>query len=174
MRKRLFCPAAAITRMAIPSTRLLLSFLLLAGFACSSKAPDIVMVADDDKEMNAAMDKARTSVDNFIKVFQKQKPTQSDFGIKTAIHDGTKVEHFWVQVMSFDGRQFEGTISNDPTIVKTVKSGDVVKVEKNAVEDWMYVEKRKLVGGYTVRVLRDRLSAAERKALDDSLPYKID
>ena len=76
--------------------------------------------------------------------------------------------------MSFDGRQFEGTISNDPTIVKTVKSGDVVKVEKNAVEDWMYVEKRKLVGGYTVRVLRDRLSAAERKALDDSLPYKID
>jgi uncharacterized protein YegJ (DUF2314 family) len=155
-------------------TRLLVSFLLLAVCACSSKAPDLIVVTEDDKEMSAAMEKARKSVDTFIRAFQKQHAGQSDFGVKMAIRDGKKVEHFWVEVTRFDGKQFEGTISNDPTMVTTVKSGDHVKVEKNKIDDWMYVAKGKLVGGYTVRVLRDRLSAAERKALDDSLPYKID
>jgi uncharacterized protein YegJ (DUF2314 family) len=84
------------------------------------------------------------------------------------------VEHFWVKITKFDGEQFEGTINNDPELVKTVKDGDRIKVEKEKVEDWMYVEKNKLVGGYTVRLLRDRLSPAERKALDDSLPFKIE
>src|SRR5438128_7014952 len=157
-----------------PVTRLLVPFLLLAGFACSSKPPDLMVVAEDDKDMNAAMEKARKSVDKFIKAFQKQRKGQSDFGVKMAIRDGKKVEHFWVEITRFDGNQFEGTISNEPTMVTTVQSGDLVKVEKNRIEDWMYVEKGKLVGGYTVRVLRDRLSSGERKALDDSLPYKID
>jgi len=139
-----------------------------------SKAPDIVFVAEDDKEMNAAMEKARKSVEDFIKVFQSRQKGQSDFGVKVAIRDGKKVEHFWVAIAEFDGKQFGGTISNDPMLVKTVKAGDRVKVDKDKISDWMYVEKKKLVGGYTVRVLRDRLTPEERKALDDSIPYKIE
>jgi uncharacterized protein YegJ (DUF2314 family) len=140
----------------------------------TNKAPDVIYVADDDKEMNAAMEKARKSVEEFIKVFQTRQKGQSDFGVKVAIRDGKKVEHFWVQISKFDGKQFEGAISNDPTLVKTVKSGDPIKIPKEKIGDWMYVEKKKLVGGFTVRVLRNRLAPAERKALDESIPYKID
>ena len=140
----------------------------------SNKTPDIVYVAEDDKEMNAAMEKARKSVDELIKVFKNRKKGQRQFGVKVAIRDGKKVEHFWVQISKFDGKQFVGEIANDPMVVKTVKEGDEIKVAKDKISDWMYVDKDKLVGGYTVRVLRKRLSPEERKALDDSLDYKIE
>jgi uncharacterized protein YegJ (DUF2314 family) len=55
-----------------------------------TKAPDIVFVPEDDKEMNAAMEKARKSVEEFFKVFQNPQKGQSDFGIKVAIRDGKK------------------------------------------------------------------------------------
>jgi uncharacterized protein YegJ (DUF2314 family) len=38
----------------------------------------------------------------------------------------------------------------------------------------MYVENNKLVGGYTIRVLRDGLSASERADFDKEFPFKID
>ena len=38
----------------------------------------------------------------------------------------------------------------------------------------MYVDHGKLVGGYTLRVLRDGLSPAERAEFDRSIPFKID
>jgi uncharacterized protein YegJ (DUF2314 family) len=59
-------------------------------------------------------------------------------------------------------------------VVKTVKTGDKIKVRKDTISDWMYVENNRLVGGYTVRILRNRLSLVQRKALDDSVPYKIE
>ncbi len=138
------------------------------------KVPDIVFVPEDDKEMNAAMDKARKSIEDFVKVVQKPKKGQSHFAIKVAIRDGKNVEHFWVKVAKFEGAKFEGEIDNDPMLVKTVKDGDKITVAKDKVEDWMYVEDRKMVGGYTTRLLRDRLTPAERKALDESLPFKIE
>ena len=37
----------------------------------------------------------------------------------------------------------------------------------------MYVDHGVLVGGYTIRVLRDRLSGVERAEFDRNLPFKI-
>ena len=48
---------------------------------------------------------------------------------------------------------FQGTVNNEPEKVKTVKMGQKVTVAAK-ISDWMYVENRKLVGGYTMRVLR--------------------
>jgi uncharacterized protein YegJ (DUF2314 family) len=154
-----------ITALVLPS---------FGGSVVSSAPPDVVLVEENDKEMNAAMDKARKSVEDFVKAFQKADKSRSGFAVKIAIKDGKQVEHFWVGITKFDGMQFEGTINNEPALVKTIKEGEKVKVEKARVEDWMYIENKKLVGGYTVRVLRNRLTPEERKALDDSVPFKID
>jgi uncharacterized protein YegJ (DUF2314 family) len=148
--------------------------LLALGQEKKGKVPDLVLVDENDKEMNAAMEKARKSVGDFLKAYQKPTRKQSQFAIKVGIKDGKKVEHFWVAVTKYDGKQFVGTISNEPQFVTNVKEGEVVTVDKDKIEDWMFVEDRKLVGGYTVRLLRSRLTPEERKALDESIPYKID
>jgi uncharacterized protein YegJ (DUF2314 family) len=49
---------------------------------------------------------------------------------------------------------------------------DVVVAER--ISDWMYVHEGRLVGGYTIRVMRDRLSPAERLRFDQGLPFKIE
>jgi uncharacterized protein YegJ (DUF2314 family) len=134
----------------------------------------VVHVAEDDPKMNAAIDKARQTVDTFIQALKKPKRSQTAFSVKKAVTDGKQVEHMWLTDVRFDGTQFHGVINNDPNDVKNVKLGDKASVEKTQISDWMFVEDGKLIGGYTIRVLREGLTAKERKELDESLPFKIE
>jgi uncharacterized protein YegJ (DUF2314 family) len=59
-------------------------------------------------------------------------------------------------------------------MVSNVKIGDQATVDPESISDWMFVDNGKLVGGYTVRVLRDAMSAAEREEFDKSVPFKIE
>jgi uncharacterized protein YegJ (DUF2314 family) len=90
------------------------------------------------------------------------------------VKDGENTEHMWLSPVRYDGKEFHGTINNEATLVKNVKLGDEASVEPSQISDWMFVEKGKLVGGYTIRVLRDGLSAEERKEFDASVPFTID
>jgi uncharacterized protein YegJ (DUF2314 family) len=68
---------------------------------------------------------------------------------------------------------FHARIDNDPEVVKSVKLGQAVTVRPQDISDWMYVDHGVLVGGYTLRVIRDAMTPAERAELDKSLPFKI-
>lgn len=38
----------------------------------------------------------------------------------------------------------------------------------------MVIERGQLIGGYTIRVLRDRMPIDERKVFDEQLPFTIE
>jgi uncharacterized protein YegJ (DUF2314 family) len=80
----------------------------------------------------------------------------------------------WLAPVSFTGAQFVGTVNNEPEKVKNVKNGQRVSVEPTKISDWMFVDNGKLVGGYTLRVLRDSASASERANFDKSVPFIIE
>ena len=88
--------------------------------------------------------------------------------------DGLEVEHMWLLHVDFDGRQLQGTLINSPQSLRSFHEGDQVTITGKQISDWMYVENQKLVGGYTLRVLRDTLPEDERKEFDSSLPFSID
>jgi uncharacterized protein YegJ (DUF2314 family) len=48
-----------------------------------------------------------------------------------------------------------------------------VDFEPSYISDWMYIEDGYLVGGYTTRVIRDRMTPKERTAYDAQAPYKF-
>ena len=52
--------------------------------------------------------------------------------------------------------------------------GQKVTVEPSKISDWMFVQNGRLVGGYTLRVLRDAMSPSERKEFDKNVPFVID
>ncbi len=54
-----------------------------------------------------------------------------------------------------------------------VSLGNSLVLGPSEISDWMIVENNTLVGGYTIRVLRNRLSAEDRKKFDQSLPFTI-
>src|ERR1051325_3152585 len=100
-------------------SRLLL--ILLAGMccSCSSKPETLGEGGYDEKEMDAAIARARSEVDSFIA--QMNGKQGADFSVKTPIEDNGKTEHFWLTDITFKDGEFSGQIGNDPGIVGNVK-----------------------------------------------------
>jgi uncharacterized protein YegJ (DUF2314 family) len=162
----------------------LLALLVLAAFAAPAGAgdesvvhrggqPDVFHVSTEDPRMNAAIAKARGTVDEFIGAFTNAGAHQRSFAIKVPVIDGSHIEHFWMDIERFANGQFTGRIANQPLDVHNVHFGDRIVVDKERISDWMYVDRGRLVGGFTIKALREEMSVADRKAFDASLPFEI-
>jgi uncharacterized protein YegJ (DUF2314 family) len=136
--------------------------------------PDIISVDENDPRMNAAIDKARSTVGQFIKALGNPQSFQSGFSVKAPIRDGEHIEHMWLAPVHYRDGKFVGTVNNEPDVVKTVKLGEQYELKTGDISDWMYVENGKLVGGFTIRVLRDAAPKEKRAEFDRSVPFKIE
>jgi uncharacterized protein YegJ (DUF2314 family) len=135
--------------------------------------PDAFHVSAQDPRLREAQALARQRVDEFIAAFEHAGPQQRSFAVKVPVIDGTLIEYFWVDLEGFANGQFTGHIGNEPLEVHSVRLGDRVVVDKERISDWMYVERGHLVGGYSLRALRDGMNEADRKAFDATLPFEI-
>jgi uncharacterized protein YegJ (DUF2314 family) len=150
--------------------------LLIAATAGCRKTPadKVTMVAEDDPKMTAAIAQARSTVNTFLTALRSPKPSQASFSVKMAFTDGKNTEHMWLSDVTYDGRAFHGVVNNDAELVSNVRLGQQASVEPAQISDWMYVENGKLVGGYTLRVLRDAMTPQERADFDRSVPFVVD
>jgi uncharacterized protein (TIGR03067 family) len=92
-------------------------------------------------------------VDSFIAALMNPRPNQKAFSVKVAIKDGEKTEHLWLVPVRYQNGSFVGRINNEPQYVKTVSFDDEITVAKDQISDWIYAEDKKIMGGYTARVL---------------------
>jgi uncharacterized protein YegJ (DUF2314 family) len=149
-------------------------FFISIGCGKGAREPRVTYVDENDPEMKAAIDKARESLPDFIQALKSPKPTQSMFSIKAPFSDGEDSEHIWLTPVSYDGEKFHGTISNRPDKLTNVRLGTKVTLEPKQLSDWMYLEGKRLVGGYTIRVLRKKMSDQERMEFDRVAPFIMD
>lgn len=78
------------------------------------------------------------------------------------------VEHMWITDIDFDGEMVSGSLANAPNWLKNVAQGDHVAVPLSRIGDWMFAIAGKIHGGFTVHVMRSRMSAQERRAHDEA------
>ena len=128
--------------------------------------PHYVKIADDDKAMERAVQKARKTVAKLIAALRSPKGNLSRFAIKKPFVEGDKVEHLWLKEVSFDGRLFHGKIDNKPVDLQEVRLGQEVAVAPAEISDWMYVQDGRLVGGYTIHAVCKNMSPAEKKEFE--------
>lgn len=138
--------------------------LLLTGCGRDSDDP-VTYVADDDAQMNAAIAHARSTVGDFVARSRNPLPTDEAFGVKKMIADGNGAEHFWLTDISYTDGVFTGLIGNEPQVVQGLKLGQSVQVKSTEITDWMYIDKGKMVGNFTLRVLLERMPEEEAQAL---------
>ncbi len=161
------------------------NFLLIALFvfaACkgqtASKAPEeatnLYNTESDDPEMNAAIKTAQATFPQFEAAFKKGKYDDGTAGLKVAYNVESGTEHIWVSDIRLKDGRFSGVIDNAPVGITSIKMGDRVDVELKKISDWMFVDKGVLRGGYTIRVIRNRMPKEEREAFDAEFPYKIE
>lgn len=136
------------------------SFLLLCLFGCGKSTPEtLVKSGYDEREMDAAIARARLEVDRFTT--ELAQPTGENHAVKVAIKDGENTEHFWLIDVAFRNGQFEGTINNDPGVVSNIKIGQKWSAKQEEISDWMFMRDGKMFGNYTMRPLLKTLPAAE-------------
>lgn len=132
--------------------------------------PDVVDVQNEDEMMNWAMEKSRWTLHYFEKCLQSPKSNQQYFSIKVKIEDEGLVEHIWLNNPSFDseGNLF-GIVGNEPIDVRCVSFNQKIGIDRNLISDWMILEDGRLIGGYTIRAMRDNLSGSALTDFDRGL-----
>jgi len=135
----------------------------------------VVNVANDDIRMNWAIEKARATLHYFQNSLIAPGPDQQYFSVKVLIEDGTNNEHLWLTTPSFDddGNLF-GVVGNKPVYVTSVHEDQRIGIDSQFISDWMIIEGGRLIGGYTIRAIRDGLPETEKLDFDRMTGLYID
>ncbi|MDN3588325.1 DUF2314 domain-containing protein [Pedobacter aquatilis] len=137
--------------------------------------PDMVYVPNEDERMNWAIEKAKLTLWYFEESLANPQPHQAYFSVKVHIIDGDNGEHIWLTEPHFDEEgNLYGTIGNEPVNVTTVKLNQKIGIDRDLISDWMTIENGKLIGGYTIRAIRDGVPENEKAAFDNSIGLYID
>ncbi len=134
----------------------------------------------DDTEMEQAAAKARQTFKYFWREMawehRRIVPGLELAALKVSLSDppeirarnpgGLEVEHMWLLEVEFDGKQIQGTLINSPHSLKSFHEGDRVTIVGKQLSDWMYVIAGNVYGGFTVDLMRSRMSKGERSQHD--------
>jgi uncharacterized protein YegJ (DUF2314 family) len=155
---------------------------LLVGLAAcsrsSSDAPkdEVIYVKSGDATMAVAIAKAQSSLESFRAVLAAPPAGAKSFSVKVGFPWGIKDdrEHIWLTEPKLAGATVTGTINNEPVDVTSLKLGQVVTAPLKDISDWMYVENGVLRGGYTLRVLLDKMSPETRKKMLGEMGFRLE
>lgn len=128
--------------------------------------PDIYGVLGTDAEINKSIKTANKTLDKFNEALKSGNPDFEYFALKTRFNTPNGGEHIWVSNIILKDSKYFGVIDNLPESTTDVKLGDTIQIKNDNISDWMYIDNQKLRGGYTLRVLRNRMSETERKQFD--------
>jgi uncharacterized protein YegJ (DUF2314 family) len=118
--------------------------------------------------------KAQATIGEFIQRLDHPPASQTDIGLKVRLTDGHQVEHVWLANVRHAGNRFSGIINNTVEKLADRQIGDSVTVGLHQVSDWLAIDAGRLIGGYSIRLLRDRMSPAERAKFDQQVPFRVE
>lgn len=110
-------------------------------------------ISEQDAAMNAAIAKARGTLSEFFMVAKNPPEGASGFKLKAMMSDDSGVEHLWFSPFKEIEGGYAGLLVNDPSVIKSMKYGEVYAFRESQITDWGYVLNGKQIGSYTVCVL---------------------
>jgi len=131
-----------------------------------SGEPDIYNFSGNDKEMNEAIKTARQTIKEFNQAILSGNKNYRAFTLKVRFPTPKGFEHIWLSGISFKENKYSGIVDDVPEAIPNMKMGDTVKIRSEDITDWIYLDQKKLRGGYTIRVIRKRMIESERKKFD--------
>lgn len=160
-------------------SKILITLIIFCFISCKNSdkverenQPDIYDVKSTDNEMNAAIEKANQTLTDFNAALLN--PEIEVKSLKVKFQNETDAEHIWLSNIEFKDGKYSGVLDNEPEYITEYKIGDKVNVDSKNISDWMYIDNGKLYGGYTIKVLRNRMSEDEKKQFDAESGMQID
>jgi len=155
-------------------TLLVLAFFMASPVFAEIQERDgdspILHTATEDIQMNAAMAKARKTIQVILpKLSTVEGPLP--ISIKANIKDDKHSEHVWISNVRLVDGNFTGPLDNNPLHIKKFKVGDEISVAPEEISDWYAISGKRIHGGYTIFLARARMSAEQRVDFDKTFPY---
>jgi uncharacterized protein YegJ (DUF2314 family) len=149
-----------------------------------SKASKVFYFDGDDPEMLEAYDKARATFRYLWREltweYRRIIPALGLCAVKAPFSDEkprgkTKpaVEQMWFTDLFFDGQFITGRLLNTPNKLQSIQAGDQVSRSLDEITDWLYSYGDEPFGGFTVNLLRSKMSPNERKSHDKAWGLKF-
>lgn len=133
---------------------------------------DVITVSDEDQEMSSAIEKAQSTLEDFEKALKSKNPKFEYFSLKVVFNG----EHMWISSNWMENGKYYGILDSDPLYEENMKMqlGDTIKINTADITDWQYIVGDTIIGSYTTRVLRNKMSKQERDDFDaqTNLMYK--
>lgn len=157
-----------------------LSALLICGLlvaSCSREEAPLVEVdpiSSDDEELNAAMEHARETFPDFMSTSQETDTEGTAYLAKVRMLEGELAEDLWLSGVKEEEQGFSGIVNEAPMKLQKVMALEEVRFTANQVVDWQYFADGKIVGAFTTRVERSRMTEEEKADHDDLYPFPFD
>jgi uncharacterized protein YegJ (DUF2314 family) len=113
------------------------------------------------KAMDAAIAKARGSLDLFWAQHAKADAGVEHLALKVRVASGKAKELLWVIEVERKGDALSGLINTEPVSLKTVKFGQRYAFKDRDIVDWTFMRNGKIVGNETLRALLDMMPAED-------------
>ncbi|MEQ1555004.1 MAG: DUF2314 domain-containing protein [Ferruginibacter sp.] len=136
--------------------------------------PNLYSTPSDDSEMNEAISNAKNSLNRFGTALGSNKYDTSTFALKVKFPTKTGAEHIWATSITIKNGEYFGVVDNLPDLTTKVKYGDKIKLVKEDITDWMFSDNGILQGGYTIKLIRSRMTKEEKDNFDTEFPFKIE
>lgn len=165
--------SVAIFRTTMKKTFILIILFTIISCKKSDKTErenqsTVYNVENQDAEMNKVIIEAKQTLPEFYKALESRSADQDSFAIKIHFKVNNDGEHIWINGLFKRNGEYFGVVDNLPDLTKEVKQGDTIKIDSSRVSDWMYLDNGELKGGYTIRLLRTRMSEKERIEFDNA------
>jgi uncharacterized protein YegJ (DUF2314 family) len=127
-----------------------------------------------DPDLDFAIQQARDSLDMFLARLATPHADLTFVAVKVRFYpSGEASQDIWVDAVTYTGGIFHGYMGDDIPTLK-LEAGEKITIDETDIVDWMIVEKKKLIGGYTIRLAVQRMSPEERERFLETLDYSIE
>jgi uncharacterized protein YegJ (DUF2314 family) len=113
----------------------------------------------NDYKLRLAMADARHFLPKFVAAMRAGDG--AGFQVKVPLPIDGGFEHVWMNDLKVDGESFTGVIAQTPKEASRYAKGTPHRARFSEVSDWAYWKNGLMEGGYTVRVMLERLPKDE-------------
>jgi len=128
---------------------------------------------EPDPDMRTAAHKAQVSLDEFDQRLTNPPRGQTRIGLRGIFESQGRTQYLWLRNVRIVPEGYRGLVATLPTIPGLALDQEVM-LPREAVADWFAVEDGYLIAGYSLRLMRSRLSPEARARADEQSGYIIE
>jgi uncharacterized protein YegJ (DUF2314 family) len=137
---------------------------------------EIAYMASEEQAMRLAFERARATLDDFLRKAENPVEGTTKYALKVAVSDGRNTEYFWVNRFTGAGDSFSGYLGNEPRMVKKYRFDEKFSFSRKQIVDWTYFDQptKSMLGNFTACALLTKESAANAEAFKRRYGFKCE